>query len=46
LAFSRLCFGIRGSTLFQSSSDTVHDFMALMENVYHETFRRSIVIYG
>lgn len=46
LAFSRLCFGIRGSTLFQSSSDTVHDFIALMENVYHETFRRSIVIYG
>jgi len=46
LAFSRLCFGIRGSTLFQSSSDTVHDFIALIENVYHETFRRSIVIYG
>ena len=44
--FFLLCFGISDSTRFQSSSDTVHAFIALMENVYHETFWRSIFIYG
>ena len=44
--FSRFCFGINDSTRFQSSSDTVHDFIPLMENVYHEPFLRSTIIYG
>jgi hypothetical protein len=44
--FSRFCFGINDSTRCQSSSDTVHDFIPLMENVYHELFLRSIIIYG
>jgi len=45
--FSLFCFGISDSTRFQSSSDTVHAFIALMENViYHDTFHRSTIIYG
>ena len=44
--FFRLCCGINGSTRFQSSSDTVHAFTALMENLYHDTFWRSTIIYG
>jgi hypothetical protein len=34
--FLRLRLGIRGSTRFHSSSDTVHDLIALMAYVYHE----------
>jgi len=45
-AFRRLCFGIRGSTRFQSSFDTVHDFIAPMAGLYHQTFERSNIIYG
>jgi len=45
-AFKRLYLGISGSTRFQSSPDTVHDFTALMADVYHETLHRSIIIYG
>jgi len=44
--FSLFCFGINDSTRCQSSSDTVHDFIPLMENVYHELFLRSTIIYG
>jgi len=44
--FSRFCFGINNSTRCQSSSDTVHDFIPLMDDVYHELFLRSIIIYG
>jgi len=44
--FSRFCFGINDSTLCQSSSDTVHDFIPLMEIVYHGQFLRSTIIYG
>jgi hypothetical protein len=36
--FARFRLGIRGSTRFHSSSDTVHDLMALMAYVYHERF--------
>ena len=43
---ARFCFGISGSTRFQSSSDTVHDMIAPMVNVYHGRFSRSIFIYG
>jgi hypothetical protein len=42
----RFAFVINGSTRFQSSSDMVHDFIPLMEKVYHETVLTSIVIYG
>ena len=45
-AFRRLCFGIRGSTRFQSSSDTVHDFIAPMAGLYHQTLQRSNIICG
>ena len=45
-AFKRLCFGISGSTRFQSSSDTVHDFIAPMAGLYHLTPQRSNIIYG
>jgi hypothetical protein len=41
--FARFRLGIRGSTRLHSSSDTVHDLMALMAYVYHE--RLSIVNY-
>jgi len=34
--FSRFRPGISGSTRFHSSSDTVHDLMALMAYIYHE----------
>jgi len=44
--FSRFCFGINDSTRSQSSSDTVHDFIPLMVNIYHEAVLRSIFIYG
>jgi len=36
--FARFRLGISGSTRFHSSSDTVHDLMALMAYVYHERF--------
>jgi hypothetical protein len=36
--FARFLLGIRDSTRFHSSSDTVHDLMALMAYVYHERF--------
>ncbi len=45
-AFKRLCFGISGSTRFQSSSDTVHDFIAPMADLYHLMKQRSNIIYG
>ncbi len=34
--FARFRLGIRGSTRFHSTSETVHDLMALMAYVYHE----------
>jgi hypothetical protein len=33
---NRFRLGISGSTRFHSSSDTVHDLMALMAYLYHE----------
>jgi hypothetical protein len=38
--------GISGSTRFQSSSDTVHDFIAPMAYLYHLMPQRSNIIYG
>jgi hypothetical protein len=34
----RFRLGISGSTRFHSSTDTVHDLIALMAHVYHERF--------
>jgi hypothetical protein len=36
--FTRFRLGISGSTRFHSSSETVHDLMALMTYIYHECF--------
>ena len=36
--FARFRLGISGSTRFHSSSDTVHDLMALIAYLYHERF--------
>ncbi len=36
--FTRFRLGISGSTRFHSSSETVHDLMALMIYIYHERF--------
>jgi len=45
--FTRFRVGISGSTRFHSSSETVHDLMALMAYIYHvNAFMMSIVIYG
>src|SRR5512139_5338 len=44
--FCRFCVGINDSTLFQSASDTVHDLIPPMGNVYHGQFFRSRIIYG
>ncbi len=44
--FERLPFGTSGSTRLHSSSDTVHDFIAPMDALYHSASQRSSVIYG
>jgi len=37
LPFSRFLFGINGATFSQRTSDTVHDFIALMHYIVHPT---------
>jgi hypothetical protein len=44
--FGRLRLGMSGLTRSHSSSETVHDLMALMAYVYHERSLLSIIIYG